>query len=278
MPIDGKDGKLPEPVAAAVAAGTNIVRALRESKGYSVEDLALTCGLAIGEISEIESGGDADPGKLRRIASALGLSEHAFPRGLSDPASIRSPVQRRDRQMTSSIYDIPLARIDGAPTSLADYAGKVLLIVNVASKCGMTPQYEGLESLYRTYHDRGLVVLGFPANDFAGQEPGTEAEIGEFCRSTYGVEFPMFSKIVVTGPDKHPLYEALISALPETEFKSDSKLLKRLPQREAEPGGIHWNFEKFLIGRDGSVIARFAPDTKPEDESVVRAIETALAA
>ena len=117
--------------------------------------------------------------------------------------------------MTAPIHDIPLVRIDGTPASLGDYKGKVLFIVNVASKCGLTPQYEGLESLYRTYRDQGLVVLGFPANDFAGQEPGTEAEINEFCRSTYGVAFPMFAKIAVTGPDKHPLYETLIAARPE---------------------------------------------------------------
>ena len=180
--------------------------------------------------------------------------------------------------MISPIYEIPLTRIDGTPASLGEYARKVLLIVNVASKCGLTPQYECLESLYRTYRDPGLVVLGFPANDFNGQEPGNDAEIGEFCRSTYGVEFPMFSKVSVTGPGKHLLYEKLIEAQPKAEFKPDSALLKRLPQREAEPGGIHWNFEKFLVGRDGSVLARFTPVTKPEDETVVRAIETALAA
>lgn len=180
--------------------------------------------------------------------------------------------------MTNSIREIAVTRIDGTPASLGDYKDKVLLIVNVASKCGLTPQYEGLESLYRTYRDRGLVVLGFPANDFKGQEPGSDAEIDTFCRSTYGVEFPMFSKIAVTGPDKHPLYKALIEARPEAEFKPDSGLLKRLPQREAEPGGIHWNFEKFLVGRDGTVLARFAPDTKPEDETILKAIETALAA
>lgn len=180
--------------------------------------------------------------------------------------------------MTSPIYEVPVTRIDGAPASLGDYAGKVLLIVNVASKCGLTPQYEGLEALYRTYRDRGLVVLGFPANDFAGQEPGAEAEIDAFCRSTYGVEFPMFAKIAVTGSDAHPLYKALIAARPEAEFKPDSALLKRLPKGAAEPGSIHWNFEKFLVGRDGSVVGRFAPDTKPQDKTVVRAIETALAA
>lgn len=180
--------------------------------------------------------------------------------------------------MAGTLYDIPLARIDGAPTSLAEHAGKVLLIVNVASKCGLTPQYEGLEALYRAYRDRGLVVLGFPANDFAGQEPGTEAEIATFCRSTYGVEFPMFAKIAVTGPGKHPLYEALIAARPDATFKQDSALLKRLPRGAAEPGAVHWNFEKFLVGRDGSVAGRFAPDTAPQDAAIVQAIEVALAA
>jgi glutathione peroxidase len=180
--------------------------------------------------------------------------------------------------MTGSLYDIPLTRIDGSPASLAEHAGKVLLIVNVASKCGLTPQYEGLEELYRTYRERGLVVLGFPANDFAGQEPGTEAEIETFCRSTYGVDFPMFARIRVAGPDKHPLYKALIAAQPVAEFKEDSTLKERLSQQEAkEPAEIHWNFEKFLVGRDGSIIARFAPDTEPQDETVVRAVQAALA-
>ena len=180
--------------------------------------------------------------------------------------------------MASPIQEVPVTRIDGTRASLGDYAGKVMLIVNVASKCGLTPQYDGLEALYRTYRDRGFVVLGFPANDFAGQEPGTEAEIDAFCRSTYGVEFPMFAKIAVTGTEKHPLYKSLIAARPAAEFKQDSALLKRLPQREAEPGGIHWNLEKFLVGRDGAVVGRFAPDTKPQDETILRAVEAALAA
>ena len=179
--------------------------------------------------------------------------------------------------LSNPLLDIPLTRIDGSLGTLGDYSGKVLLIVNVASKCGLTPQYEGLEALYRTYCDRGLVVLGFPANDFNDQEPGTEAEIDAFCRSTYGVEFPMYAKIKVTGPDKHPLYEDLIKALPEAEFKDDSKLLKRLPQVGGGEGEIHWNFEKFLVGRDGWVVGRFAPDTKPGDDTIVQAIETALA-
>ncbi|MET0430621.1 MAG: glutathione peroxidase [Microvirga sp.] len=180
--------------------------------------------------------------------------------------------------MSAPILDIPLTRIDGSPGTLADYSGKVLLIVNVASRCGLTPQYEGLEALYRTYGERGLVVLGFPSNDFNGQEPGSEAEISAFCRSTFGVAFPMFAKIAVTGPNTHPLYRTLVEALPEAAFKDDSKLLQRLPQSDRIKGEIHWNFEKFLVDRNGAVVARFAPDTIPEDEAIVHAIETALAA
>lgn len=180
--------------------------------------------------------------------------------------------------MTNVLYDIPLIRIDGTQTTLAEFAGKVLLIVNVASKCGLTPQYEGLESLYRRHRDHGLVVLGFPANDFKGQEPGSESEIAEFCRTTYGVEFPMFSKVVVTGPEKHPLYQALIASRSRAEFKPNSALAQRLAGEEREPGGIHWNFEKFLVGRDGTVLGRFAPDITPQDDIIVRAVETALAA
>jgi glutathione peroxidase len=177
--------------------------------------------------------------------------------------------------MPTSLSEIPLTRIDGSAGSLGDYAGNVLLVVNVASKCGLTPQYEGLESLYRTYRDRGFAVLGFPANDFKGQEPGSEADISEFCRSVYGVEFPMFAKIKVTGPDKHPLYKALLEAQPNTEFEESSSFLKHLPE-EGAANEIHWNFEKFLIDRSGTVIRRFAPDTKPESKAVVGAIETAL--
>ncbi len=178
--------------------------------------------------------------------------------------------------MPDLLFDIPLIRIDGSPASLADHAGKVLLIVNVASKCGNTPQYEGLEALYRAYRDRGLVVLGFPANDFKGQEPGSEAEIAAFCRTTYGVDFPMFGKIAVTGADKHPLYRALIEAEPVASFPEGSALRAHLADPESPE--VHWNFEKFLVDRGGAVVGRFAPDTEPQDPSLVRAIETALAA
>lgn len=158
-----------------------------------------------------------------------------------------------------TLAEIPLKTISGAPASLSDYAGKVLLIVNVASKCGLTPQYEGLEALYRSHRDAGLVVLGFPANDFAGQEPGSAEEIMTFCTANFGVDFPMFEKMVVKGPDKHPLYAALLDAIPD-------------------PAEIRWNFEKFLIGRDGAVVARFDPRTAPDDPALVAAIDKALAA
>lgn len=159
----------------------------------------------------------------------------------------------------TALADIPLKTIRGADASLADYVGKVLLIVNVASKCGLTPQYEGLEELYRAYRDKGLVVLGFPANEFAGQEPGTNTEIESFCTTNFGVDFPMFEKIVVKGEGIHPLYTALIAQSPT-------------PQTE-----IAWNFEKFLVGRDGAVIGRFSPHVAPDDAALVGAIETALA-
>lgn len=159
----------------------------------------------------------------------------------------------------TALADIPLKTIQGSDASLADYTGKVLLIVNVASKCGLTPQYEGLEELYRAYRERGLVVLGFPANEFAGQEPGSNAEIESFCTTSFGVDFPMFEKIVVKGEGMHPLYATLIA------------------QSSAPEADISWNFEKFLVGRDGTVVARFSPRTAPDDAALVSAIEAALA-
>jgi glutathione peroxidase len=159
---------------------------------------------------------------------------------------------------TLDISDIPLKTIKGADATLSDYAGKVLLIVNVASKCGLTPQYEGLEKLYRDYRDEGLVVLGFPANDFAGQEPGSNEDIATFCTTNFGVDFPMFEKIIVKGEDKHPLYAALIA------------------QSDTPDAEIAWNFEKFLISRDGHVVRRFSPRTEPNDPELIAALQAML--
>ena len=187
--------------------------------------------------------------------------------------------------MSTPIYEIPVQSISGESTSLAQYRGKVLLVVNVASKCGLTPQYDALEKLYARFREHGLVVLGFPANDFAAQEPGSNEEIATFCKATFGVDFPMFSKVAVTGPEIHPLYSALIAAEPkatgETRAGMREKLAGFLSKSGAAPNpepGILWNFEKFVIGRDGKVVARFSPEVTPDDPQVIRAIEAALAA
>jgi glutathione peroxidase len=160
----------------------------------------------------------------------------------------------------TSVYDFSATMIDGKPRKLADYKGKVLLVVNTASKCGFTPQYKGLEALYKKYKDKGLVVLGFPSNQFGAQEPGPESEIAEFCEMNYGVTFPLFSKIDVNGDAAHPLYKYLTSAK------------KGLLGSEA----IKWNFTKFLVDKDGNVVERYAPTTKPED--LEKDVEAALAA
>jgi len=159
-----------------------------------------------------------------------------------------------------SLQDIPIKDIEGKETSLKAYQGKVLLIVNVASKCGLTPQYQALEAIYEKYKDQGFTVLAFPCNQFNGQEPGTKEEIKQFCSSKYGVTFPLFDKINVNGPQRHPLYVALAGA--------DSPF----------PGDIKWNFNKFLIGRDGKILKRFEPRTVPDAPEVTGAIEAALAA
>lgn len=182
--------------------------------------------------------------------------------------------------MTSSPREIPIRQADGSSTDLNAYAGKVLLIVNVASKCGFTPQYDGLEALYRNYRDRGFTVLGFPANEFAGQEPGTDAEIQDFCRLTYGVEFPVFAKIAVKGPDQDPLYGWLTGAMPGAVFRPGSDLVKRLAEhgQAGGKGEVMWNFEKFLVSKDGRIVGRFGSDVAPQDDILVSAIEAALTA
>ena len=161
-----------------------------------------------------------------------------------------------------SLYDIPVHTLNGDPSSLGSLAGKTLLVVNVASKCGLTPQYEGLEKLHERFADQGFAVVGFPCNQFGGQEPGTAEEIAEFCSATYGVTFPMFEKIEVNGPERHPVYQELTA----------------VPDASGEAGDIQWNFEKFLVRPDGTVAARFRPRTEPDDPAVVTAIEENLPA
>jgi glutathione peroxidase len=179
----------------------------------------------------------------------------------------------------SDISAIPLTRIDGASDSLANHKGKVLLVVNVASKCGLTPQYEGLEKLYQEKKDAGLEVLGFPANDFGKQEPGTHDEIVEFCKVNYGVSFPLFAKADVSGPDKQPLYAALTAAMPTKEGPAEAfrERLRGFGATPNEDPEVLWNFEKFLIGKDGQVAGRFAPGTTPNDPALLKAIDKELA-
>jgi glutathione peroxidase len=179
----------------------------------------------------------------------------------------------------SSIQNIPVKTIDGKPSSLKDFAGNVLLVVNVASKCGLTPQYEALEKIYEEKKDRGFAVLGFPANNFGAQEPGSNAEIAEFCSLTYSVKFPMFEKISVVGDDQHPLYKELTGAAPRAQGDPDAfrDRLKGFGMTPNQDPDVLWNFEKFLIGKNGDVVARFAPTMTPDDPAIVAAIDAELA-
>lgn len=179
----------------------------------------------------------------------------------------------------TELRDIPLRRIDGSAATLQDFAGSVLLIVNVASQCGLTPQYEGLEKLYREYRERGLIVLGFPANDFGAQEPGSNQEIAEFCSSRFSVDFPMFEKLSVKGSAQHPLYQKLVADRPSATAAEGGALAAKLAEHglaPTNPTDVMWNFEKFLIDRQGSVAGRFAPDVTPDDAQLRGAIEQAL--
>jgi glutathione peroxidase len=161
-----------------------------------------------------------------------------------------------------TVRDIPVSTLAGQPSSLSELDGKTLLVVNVASKCGLTPQYAGLETLHERFADRGFSVVGFPCNQFGGQEPGSAEEIAEFCSTTYGVSFPMFEKIEVNGADRHPIYNELTATA----------------DAEGQAGDIQWNFEKFLVGPDGAVIARFRPMTAPDAPELIEAIEAHLPA
>jgi len=160
----------------------------------------------------------------------------------------------------ASLYDVPLKDIDGTATNLSAYKGKVLLVVNVASKCGFTPQYTALEATYKKYSDQGFVILGFPCNQFGGQEPGSNEEIKQFCSSKYSVTFPLFDKLEVNGANRHPLYVMLAG------------------QESPFPGDIKWNFTKFLVGKDGKIIKRFESKVTPDSPEVIAAVEAALAA
>ncbi|GHH50144.1 glutathione peroxidase [Streptomyces candidus] len=161
-----------------------------------------------------------------------------------------------------SLYDIPLNTLDGAPTSLAAHKGKAVLVVNVASKCGLTPQYAGLEELQKSYADRGFTVLGVPCNQFAGQEPGSAEEIATFCSASYGVTFPLLEKIEVNGEHRHPLY----------------KELTKVADADGKAGDVQWNFEKFLISPTGDIVGRFRPRTEPNDAALVAAVDSHLPA
>ncbi|MBS7691913.1 glutathione peroxidase [Pseudomonas lalucatii] len=179
--------------------------------------------------------------------------------------------------MSQSLYDIPLKSIEGSSLTLEPFKGKVLLVVNVASKCGLTPQYEGLEALYEEKRAQGFEVLGFPANDFSGQEPGSDEEIQAFCSLNYKVQFPLFAKIAVTGAEQHPLYSALTAACPTAT--GDGPMRERLKGYGIEPEAppaVQWNFEKFLISREGRVVGRFAPDIAADDPGLRLAIDAQL--
>ena len=180
--------------------------------------------------------------------------------------------------MTQSVYHIPVQDIQGQAVDLAQYQGKVLLIVNVASKCGLTPQYEGLEQLYQAKKAQGLEVLGFPANNFLEQEPGSNDEIQHFCSVNYDVHFPLFAKISVAGDDKHPLYQTLTQAIPERTGEGPWwKDLVDYGLTPNNPPEVLWNFEKFLVNKQGEIVARFAPDITANDERIVSVIEAELA-
>ena len=181
--------------------------------------------------------------------------------------------------MTTAIDTIPFRRMDGAETTLAAYRGQVLLLVNVASKCGLTPQYEALERLFAEKRAAGLTVIGFPANDFGAQEPGSNEEIAEFCSMNYGVSFPLAEKVSVKGDGQHPLYAALTAGQPVAVDTEQGAMLAKLESygfTQSNPSDVLWNFEKFLVGRDGRLVARFNPDVAPDNPVLVAAIEREL--
>jgi len=221
-----------------------------------------------GGVRHIDHGNDAEGGAsgppspersggpLANIGCRIG---HDCARGAVDLVQPGTDIDS-EGPINVTVHDIPVNTLAGQPASLAELAGKTLLVVNVASKCGLTPQYAGLERLHERFAERGFAVVGFPSNQFGGQEPGSADEIQEFCSTTYGVSFPMFEKIEVNGPGRHPIYTELTA----------------VPDAGGEAGDIQWNFEKFLVSPDGKAIARFRPGTDPEDPELVTAIEANL--
>lgn len=206
----------------------------------------------------------ATPAPVRPTAAAAPNPTHEVTPMNDTSSNETTPTapaaQTLSAEAAATIFDTPVATLDGAPSSLGAHRGKALLVVNVASRCGLTPQYEGLEKLHEEYAARGFSVVGFPCNQFGGQEPGTAEEIKTFCSLTYGVTFPLYEKIEVNGPGRHPIY---------TE-------LTRLPDTAGAGGDIRWNFEKFVIAADGRTVTRFAPQITPHDPAVIAAIEAAL--
>ena len=192
------------------------------------------------------------------VAAAAGVAALARPGDVKD--TVKEPTTMENK--SGGALDFTVKTIDGQEKKLSDYKGQVVLLVNVASKCGLTPQYKALESTYEKYKDKGFVVIGFPANNFMGQEPGTDAEIKQFCTTKYNVTFPMMSKISVKGDDKHPLYKFLTEGKAGEDFAGD----------------VEWNFAKFLVDRNGNVMARFGSRTAPDAPPMTEAVEKALAA
>lgn len=243
------------------------------SASLEIKNVSPGCGCTASEFSKVVA-----PGEMGQItltvntAGMMGKTERYADIISNDPENpfyklwVYMDVEKgaapatNEKEKTMSVYDFALKNIDGKESSLAAYKGKVILLVNVASKCGYTPQYEGLQAVYTKYKDQGLVVVGVPANNFGGQEPGTNAEIKEFCTLKYNVTFPMFAKVSVKGADIHPLYKFLTDPATNPQFGGDLK----------------WNFGKFLIGRDGKILARFESPDKPEGPKVTGAIEQAL--
>ena len=193
-------------------------------------------------------------------------------------ALLALPAFAQNSTDMAKIYDFKTTNNKGAEVDFAQFEGKVLMVVNTASKCGFTPQYDGLEALYQAYKDKGLVIIGFPCDQFAGQEPGDNEQIAEFCRLNHGVTFPLMAKTEVNGPNAEPVFEYLKAQAPAEEYigfkaKATAKMLKGLSKSMEKDSDIRWNFTKFLVNRDGSVVRRYAPTTAPEDiEKDIRAM------